>query len=277
MLRAVIAVAAILVLLDVESPVSDNLAALRILADESAAQMIRDDRIDLLVDLSQHSGHNRLTLFALKPAPVQISFAAYPGAAGLSTIDYHISDPYLDPPESEAHYVEKTLRLPDSYWLYNPVNDDAVNELPALAAGHITFGCLNNFCKINSGVLRLWGQIMSATPASRLIIIADEPAQERRVQRQLVNFSIAPDRITTTPRMPHNQYMLQYHRIDLTLDTSPYNGHISSLDALWMGVPVVTHVGPKPSGLHAAAEQVPNAPKVDAHVAAAAKSHDKGR
>ncbi len=208
--------------------------------DDQAAEMIRSDSIDILVDLSQHMGSNRLPLFALKPAPVQLCFAAYPGGTGLYTMDYHISDPHLDPPTSDSHYHEKTLRLPDSYWLYNPMDNFPINELPAQTNGHITFGCLNNFCKINTNVLNIWGQIMNATPNSHIIVLADTPSQRRRLEQFL---PISPDRITTTPRTSPQEYMCIYNRIDLALDTIPYNGHTTSLDAFWMGVPVITLVG----------------------------------
>jgi protein O-GlcNAc transferase len=213
------------------------------LDDTQVAEIIRADKVDILIDLSQHTGRNRLPLFAQKPAPVQIAFGGYPGGTGLSAMDYRISDPYLDPSGSDWKYVEKTLRLPDSFWLYLPADHEPVGELPALRNGFVTFGCLNSFCKINEPVLRLWGRVLQTSPTSRLILLGGEPSQRRKVDGIMSSMDIAPHRIEMIPRQFRKQYMLEYERIDVALDTFPYNGHISSLDALWMGVPVVTLVG----------------------------------
>ena len=124
-----------------------------------------------------HTAHNRLVVFACKPAPVQVTFAGYPGSTGLRTIDYRLSDPYLDPPGTdESIYSEQTFRLPHSFWCYDPLDcgDLSVNALPALSNGFITFGCLNNFGKINDAVLRLWASVLRAVPSSRLLLLAPE-------------------------------------------------------------------------------------------------------
>ena len=128
------------------------------LGHEQVAQQIRGDGIDILVDLAMHMARNRLPVFARKPAPVQACWLAYPGTTGVSTIDYRITDPYLDPPgDCDGCYAEQSVRLPDSFWCYDPLNaEPAVNPLPVAAKGHITFGCLNNFCKINPFVLKIW-------------------------------------------------------------------------------------------------------------------------
>ena len=145
------------------------------LSDEQVAEQIREDRIDILVDLTLHMADNRLLVFARKPAPVQVTFAGYPGSTGLSTIDYRLSDPYLDPPGmDESIYSEQTIRLPDSFWCYDPLDcrEIPVNALPALETGVVTFGCLNNFCKINDGVLALWAQVLRQVENSRLLLLA---------------------------------------------------------------------------------------------------------
>ena len=137
------------------------------------AEIVRQDRIDILVDLTLHMAENRLFLFARKPAPIQVTFAGYPGSTGLTTIDYRLSDPYLDPPEmDESVYSENTLRLPDSFWCYDPLDcrDISVNELPAIGSGAVTFGCLNNFCKINDEVLAVWAAVMRQVSNSRLFV-----------------------------------------------------------------------------------------------------------
>ena len=124
--------------------------------------MVRQDRIDILVDLALHTAKNRLLVFARKPAPVQVTWLGYPGTTGLSTMDYRLTDPYLDPPgENDSCYSEQSIRLPDTFWCYDPLTDQPlVNDLPALANGFITFGCLNNFCKVNDGVLMLWAKVL---------------------------------------------------------------------------------------------------------------------
>jgi len=212
------------------------------LSDEQAAQLVRQDNIDILVDLSLHMARNRLLIFARKPAPIQITFAGYPGTTGLNAVDYRLTDPYLDPPgEHDVVYSEKSIRLPHSFWCYDPpLNDPAVSPLPALRAGCITFGCLNNFAKINETVLQLWAPIFQAIPNCRLRILA--PLGQHR-QQMLRSLGIDASRVDFVDVLARAQYLEQYHHIDICLDTFPYNGHTTSLDALWMGVPVITLCG----------------------------------
>jgi protein O-GlcNAc transferase len=216
------------------------------LSDEQAVEQIRNDQIDVLVDLSLHLADNRLLIFARKPAPVQVTFAGYPGSTGLSTIDYRLSDPYLDPPGmDESIYSERTVRLPDSFWCYDPLDDRdvPVNPLPALKNGFITFGCLNNFCKINPTILAPWAQVMKQVENSRLMLLMRPGSHRQDALDRLSQQGIDPERVETIPPQFHRGYLESYHRIDLGLDSFPYNGHTTSLDSLWMGVPVVTLVG----------------------------------
>ena len=210
--------------------------------DDEVAEMIRLDRIDILLDLSLHMAGNRLPVFARKPAPVQATFAGYPGTTGLDAIDYRLTDPYLDPSgQNDDHYAECSIRLPDTFWCYAPPADDPpVSALPADLNAFFTFGCLNNFCKINEVVLEMWSRVLAATPTSRMIILAAEGRHRRDVIDKL---GVDASRIEFVPIQPRGQYLRMYHRIDLCLDTFPYNGHTTSLDALWMGVPVVTRCG----------------------------------
>jgi len=223
------------------------------ISDGQVAQQIRDDQIDILVDLALHSANNRLRIFARKPAPVQVTFAGYPGSTGLSAIDYRLSDPYLDPPAPEAPgdesvYSEKTIRLPDSFWCYDSLEkmDVSVNGLPALESGIITFGCLNNFCKINDVVLALWARVLKQVHGSRLLLLTQEGSHRQRTVERLSQEGIDPARIEFASRRARREYLLLYHRIDIGLDSFPYNGHTTSLDSLWMGVPVITLVGQTP-------------------------------
>jgi predicted O-linked N-acetylglucosamine transferase (SPINDLY family) len=215
------------------------------LSDAALEAMIRADDIDILVDLTMHMSNGRPLLFARKPAPVQVAWLAYPGTTGQTAIDFRLTDPWLDPADGdEDRYVERSIRLPSTFWCYDPGDDTpAVNALPALAAGHVTFGCLNNFCKVSDVSLRSWGRIMAATPNSRLLLLAAPGAHRRRVFDTLRGFGIAAERIEFVPYQPRQAYLETYRRIDLCLDTLPYNGHTTSLDAYWMGVPVVTRVG----------------------------------
>ncbi len=215
------------------------------LSDQQAADLVRDDRIDILVDLKMHTADNRLLLFARKPAPVQVSWLGYPGTTGLSTIDYRLTDPYLDPPGLfDESYAEESIRLPDTFWCYDPLTDQpSVNELPALKSGAMTFGCLNAFCKINDGCLALWARVLRAVPRSRLLLLAPRGQSRDKVLARLHQEGIAAARVVFADKRPRPEYLKLYHRIDIGLDPLPYNGHTTSLDAFWMGVPTITMPG----------------------------------
>jgi len=223
-------------------------------SDEEVAALIREDRIDILVDLTMHMANNRLLVFARKPAPVQVCWLAYPGSTGLGTMDYRLSDPYLDPPgpespaTDESVYSEKTIRLPDTFWCYDPRvgREIPVSPSPAMDGGIVTFGCLNNFCKLNESTLVLWARVLGGVPRSRLLLLAPQGSVRQRILKHLVDCGIDPERIEFTIHQPRRVYLQLYQRIDIGLDTFPYNGHTTSLDALWMGVPVVTLVGQTP-------------------------------
>jgi predicted O-linked N-acetylglucosamine transferase (SPINDLY family) len=213
--------------------------------NEEVAALIRQDRIDILVDLTMHMADNRLLVLARKPAPVQVCWLAYPGTTGLTAIDYRLTDVFLDPPGAdESCYSEKSVRLPDCFWCYDPLTaEPLVNALPAVKNGHVTFGCLNNFCKINAAVLKLWAKVLRTLPGSRLMILAPEGDHRRHVLGVLQAEGVTAERIRFMAPRQRRQYLELYHEIDVGLDTLPYNGHTTSLDSYWMGVPVVTMVG----------------------------------
>jgi protein O-GlcNAc transferase len=216
----------------------------RTLGDDALCRLIRDDHIDILVDLTMHMAGGRPLLFARKPAPIQIAWLAYPGTTGIAAVDYRLSDPRLDPDGADADYSERTLRLPHSFWCYAPLADDLeVNVLPATGRGHLTLGCLNNPCKLTDHTLRLWSAVMQALPAARLLLMAPPGRHRERLSRRLAAHRIAPERVEYRAFRPRGEYLRSYHDIDLGLDTFPYNGHTTSLDSFWMGVPVVTRVG----------------------------------
>jgi predicted O-linked N-acetylglucosamine transferase (SPINDLY family) len=218
--------------------------------DAAVAARIRDDRIDVLVDLTMHMAESRLPVFARKPAPVQITWLAYPGTTGLSAIDYRLTDPFLDPPGSDTSvYAEESLRLPDSFWCYAPLvapdpAEQAPSVWPARTTAGFRFGCLNNFCKVGARVIALWARVLGAVPGSTLALLVPEGDSRARALIAFAKHGIDADRIEFVKKQPRPEYLAMYRGIDVCLDTFPYNGHTTSLDAFWMGVPVVTLVGP---------------------------------
>jgi predicted O-linked N-acetylglucosamine transferase (SPINDLY family) len=221
------------------------------LTDDDAAELIQSDQIDILVDLSVHGSGNRLSVFARRPSPVQVTFAGYPGGTGLAAIDWRLTDPYLDPPgETDDDYVERSWRLPDSFWCFNPVAggvDDAteldVGPLPALSSGIVTFGCLNQLSRISTPTIQLWAKALAAVANSRLILLAPQGSARDYILRRCAENGIDANCVSFVDHAPRRAYLAYYRQIDLGLDTLPYNGHTTSLDAFWMGVPVVTRVG----------------------------------
>ncbi len=213
--------------------------------DEAVAETIRADRIDILVDLALHLAHNRLPLFARKPAPVQVTYLGYCGTTGLEAIDYRLSDPYLDPPGSDLTcYREQTIRQPRSYWCYQPSGPTPeISPLPAESAGFVTFGCLNNFAKVSPVSADLWAEILRAMPQSRLLLQAPAGSCREEVGRRFERRGVSPERLEFVGAQPWDQYIRCVQRIDIALDPFPYGGGITTCDALWMGAPVVTLSG----------------------------------
>ncbi len=216
------------------------------LTDQQVAELIRRHQIDILVDLACHTAGNRLLVFAHKPAPVQVTYLGYPGTTGLSAIDYRLSDPYLDPTGiDESVYSEKTYRLPHTFWCYDPPasSDLPVNGLPVHSNGHITFGCLNNFCKVTAPTLTMWAALLLAVPEAELLVHAAEGSHRQRTADQLARLGVDPFRISFAANVPLSEYMQLYHQIDIALDPFPYGGGTTTCDALWMGVPVISCAG----------------------------------
>jgi predicted O-linked N-acetylglucosamine transferase (SPINDLY family) len=215
--------------------------------DEELAEQIRRDRIDVLVDLAMHMSYNRLLTFAQRPAPVQVAWLAYPGGTGLDAMDYRITDPWIDPPGmDESCYREQSVRLSSTWACYDPLCDAA----PAAdrIAGPIRFGSLNNPCKLNDPLLRLWARVLHAVSDSRLIVQSLCQEHQRRIVGVLDSSGIAADRVEFVGRPNRPQYLRLYDGIDVCLDPLPYNGITTSCDALWMGVPVVTLAGATAAG-----------------------------
>jgi len=215
-------------------------------ADEQMAQMIRDDGVDILIDLTLHMAGNRLLVFARKPAPVQITYLGYCGSTGLDAIDYRFSDPYLDPPGTDLSvYSEQTVRLPETYWCYRPGGQAPIPAPPPiLIKKFITFGCLNNFTKVSTEAMDLWAKILLSAPKSRLLIHANPGSHLPEVRGRFNTFGVLSDRIEFIGRRPSwTDYLNTFSQIDVALDPFPYCGWITTCDGLWMGVPVVSLPG----------------------------------
>jgi protein O-GlcNAc transferase len=217
--------------------------------DERVVELIRQDEIDILVDLAGHTANNRLLVFARKPVPIQVSWIGYPNTTGLSAIDYRIVDRYTDPPGlTDRFCTEKLLRMPDSFLCYLPNKDSpAVGDLPALKSGHVTFGSFNYFPKVSRETVAVWTAILKVLPDSRLIMktrnFADSGAR-RCAMDMFIRHGIAPERFKLlSMETSFEEHLNTYNRIDIALDTFPYNGTTTTCEALWMGVPVITFGG----------------------------------
>ncbi|MDP2029750.1 MAG: tetratricopeptide repeat protein [Thiobacillus sp.] len=216
------------------------------MSDEQLAERIRADGIDILVDLSGHTGHNRLPVFARKPAPVQMTWIGYPGSTGLTAMDYRITNEGVDPPGlTERYHSESLIRMPDTSVAYRPEPDcPPVNPLPALTSDEFIFASMNNLIKINQSVIKLWASILDAIPHARLMLgnVTDRGVQQKVIE-QFSKAGVAVDRLILLPRMSLSDYLALHHKIDLALDPFPYNGGTTTMHSLWMGVPVITMAG----------------------------------
>jgi predicted O-linked N-acetylglucosamine transferase (SPINDLY family) len=218
------------------------------LSDDAAADLIEADGIDILVDMSGHTAGNRLMIFARKPAPVQATWLGFTTTTGVQAIDYRITDACADPPGMTEHLNTETLwRLPAAFCCYQPRAGIAgpIDHPPRDDNGYTTFGCFNNFTKMTDGALKCWAEILARVADARLLLeivgIDSEPFR-RETEARLVRLGLPLDRVVLEPRKPSNQYVL-YNRIDIALDPFPFNGGATTMDALWMGVPVITLAG----------------------------------
>lgn len=213
--------------------------------DDAAADLVRSDQLDVLVDLTLHTDHNRLLLFARKPAPVQATYLSYPGSTGLDAIDYRISNPRLDPPGSDlSRYHERTIMLSGSYFCYRPLAAGAqILPLPALRNGHVTFGCLNNSTKLSSAAFDVWAEILRTVPGSRLLLLVTSAVFQTKIRDRFRRAAINPARIEFVTHQGWPDYIATYNRIDIALNTFAHGAGVTACDALWMGVPIVTLIG----------------------------------
>jgi predicted O-linked N-acetylglucosamine transferase (SPINDLY family)/predicted SAM-dependent methyltransferase len=226
---------------------SDHWRDVSTLHDDEMAAMVRRDSIDILVDLSGHTVGNRLSVFARRPAPIQVTYLGYPNTTGLSVMDYRLTDDITDPRGSSEHlHSEELVRLPHGFLSYQPLPTcPDVRERDGSSG--VTFASFNELLKITPPIVDAWCEILERTPNSRLLIkgttLADEGTRGRVIQRFVEN-GIAEDRLELIGRTPTLESHLElYNRVDVALDTFPYNGTTTTCEALWMGVPVVSLTG----------------------------------
>ena len=223
--------------------------------DKIVAKIIKEDEIDILVELSGHSAFNRLKTVSLDPVPITIKWVGgLFNTTGLKTMDYLLTDHFESPVGEEDFYTEKLVRMPDDYVCYEPPEYDIkVGELPALYKGHITFGCFNNPSKLNDQLIEKWSQILHQVPNSKLFLKSkqyDTTEFVNQVSRLFENNGIGNDRIIFEGYAMHEDLLASYNEIDIALDPWPYSGGLTTCEALWMGVPVVTCAGPTFAGRH---------------------------
>jgi predicted O-linked N-acetylglucosamine transferase (SPINDLY family) len=223
---------------------ADRWRDVAMLDDEKLAEVVREDGIDILVDLAAHSGHNRLLMFARKPAPVEVTYLAYCSTTGVDAIDYRLTDRFLDPPGEASHYTETSIHLPHCYWCYSaPPLSNSARPATERRTGPPTFGCLNNFAKVTAVTLDLWTRLLERVPEARLLVYARTEAHRDRVRRALRAAGIEESRAAFVGLQPLAEYLETYGLIDVALDPHPYGGGTTTCDALWMGVPVVSLAG----------------------------------
>jgi predicted O-linked N-acetylglucosamine transferase (SPINDLY family) len=218
-----------------------------LMSDQTLAEQIRRDGIDILVDLTMHMSRSRLLVFARKPAPVQVAWLAYPGSTGLSAMDYRLSDRFLDPPGMPMQWSsEETVSLPDCWCCYDPLGQ--VAPAAPRPGGPVCFGSLNHPRKLSEPTLRLWATLLRNVTDATLLMLVRSTEQRKRIVKLFETESIDPKRLEFVDSQGRMQYLRTYDRIDIVLDPLPYNGITTTCDALWMGVPVVSITGKTAAG-----------------------------
>ncbi|BAL23126.1 hypothetical protein AZKH_0787 [Azoarcus sp. KH32C] len=221
--------------------------------DDTLTAVLRSDALDIAVDLAGHTAQNRLAVFARRVAPVQVSYLGYCTTTGVPAMDYVITDAGLDPTEADAAcYTEQLWRLPRPSFAFTPDADfPEVGPLPAQDAGHLIFGSFNNLSKVSGPVLDLWAEVLRAIPDAGLFMQAralGDTGTRERVQGQLEDRGVAPERVVLAGFSSLAAHLNLFNHIDVCLDTFPWNGHMTTLDSLWMGVPVLTLEGDRRAG-----------------------------
>ncbi|HXV12510.1 MAG TPA: tetratricopeptide repeat protein [Burkholderiales bacterium] len=214
--------------------------------DQSVAELVRGDAIDILVDLTGHTDNHRLLMFARRPAPVQVTWNGYANTTGMLAMDYRISDARADPPGMTEHlHTEKLVRLPEIYMAFTPpAASPEVSAAPVSAAGHITLGSFNALSKVTGRVIRVWSEILYRLPESRLLVFTVPAGRTReRIMGEFAAHGIARSRLELIPRLPLPEFLQAPARVDIALDPFPFSGTTTTCQTLWMGVPVITLAG----------------------------------
>jgi protein O-GlcNAc transferase len=216
-------------------------------SDEELARQIHGDAIDMLIDLSGHTAHNRLPMFAWKPSPLQISWLGYFATTGVPEIDYLIADPWTLPESQETAFTEEIWRLPETRLCFSPPDPSPpVGELPAASGSPLTFACFNNLSKVNDAVVAVWARVLAAVPASRLLIKAPqlrEAGVREKLAASFASQGVDADRLVLEGLTPRFEYLASYRKVDIALDPFPFPGGTTTVESLWMGVPVLTLAG----------------------------------
>ena len=215
--------------------------------DRESAQAIHSDGIDILIDLSGHTIDNRLAIFGWKPAPIQVTWLGYFASTGLPEIDYILGDPFVTPLSEAHHFTEEIWQLPESYLCFTPPDQDAeIGSLPALKNGYLTFGCFNSLMKMTDEVVSVRAEILDRVPDSKLFLKdeqLDHQSSRDRVISRFAAHGIRADRLLLEGRSSRAEYLECYNRVDIALSPFPYGGGTTSVESLWMGVPVITRRG----------------------------------
>ena len=218
------------------------------LSAHELADAIHRDAIDVLVDLSGHSGVSALATFALQPAPVQATWLGYLATTGMTRMHWRLCDRHTDPPgATERFHTEALARLPNSQWCYRPVFTEAPAEPPCARNGFATFGSFNQGAKLSPSTRALWAEILGRVPGSRIAVLDIEGPGADAFVADLSRRGVDPARVTIVPRVPPADYFRWFNRVDVALDTTPYSGGTTTCDTLWMGVPIVTLPGSRPA------------------------------
>jgi predicted O-linked N-acetylglucosamine transferase (SPINDLY family) len=217
--------------------------------DSEVVDLIKEQQIDILIDLSGHSNKNRLNIFAHKPAPIQITWCGYLNSTGIREIDYIIGDPHVTPKQDQFKYTEKILQMPKIWNCFSKPKYSEIkiiNETPYIRNKYITFGSFNQINKINNNVMKLWSKIILNIKTAKLLIIAPELTDEKvknRIYKKFFNLGVNEEKIIIKGRQPRNKLLLEYNNIDIALDPFPYNGGSTSFECAFMGVPMLTLQG----------------------------------
>ena len=225
----------------------NNWRAIKSKSDMDVINTIRKDGIHILIDLSGHSDQNRLPIFINRPAPIQASWISYPGTTGIPEIDYMIGDSFVTPENEIKHFAERIFRLPNMWVCFTPPDSDIkISEPPVIKNGYVTFGSFNHLSKINKKVISLWSKILKSIPKSRIFLKTkqlNDSYLKKKIIDEFKENGVNLNSIILEGNSPRNEMLNSYNKIDIALDPFPYSGGVTSLEAIWMGVPVLTKKG----------------------------------